>query len=88
MLHEVGLREAVKIKRMRVDPTYGRRGYGRAILAALERRAAELGFDTLHLATGAPQESARHLYEGSGYREVRRGMVGPIKSIFCEKNLA
>ena len=36
-----------RIRRMRIDPAFQRRGFGQAILAALERRAIELGYGAL-----------------------------------------
>jgi GNAT superfamily N-acetyltransferase len=78
-----------EIKRMRVDPAFQRRGFGQAILDALEERAPELGYATLHLDTTARQHAARHLYAKNGYREVRRGRIGPFECVFYEKgNLA
>jgi ribosomal protein S18 acetylase RimI-like enzyme len=78
-----------EIKRMRVDPAFQRRGFGQAILDALEERATELGYATLHLDTTVRQQAARHLYTRNGYREVRRGPIGPFECVFYEKgNLA
>src|SRR5690349_6283609 len=42
---------SAEIKRMRVHPDFQRRGFGQAILRALEARAAQLGCTTLHLDT-------------------------------------
>ena len=61
-----------EVKRMRVRPGCWRRGYGREVLSALERRAAELGYVTLHLDTTVGQTAARRLYEKNGFREARR----------------
>ncbi len=78
--------ERAEIKYMRVDPKFQRRGFGQVILTALERRAAELGYETLHLDTAVGQKTARHLYESNGYRETRRGRKGAIDCVFYEKN--
>ena len=75
-----------EIKYMRVDPKFQRRGFGQVILTALECRAAELGYETLHLDTAVQQKTARHLYESNGYREARRGKKGAIDCVFYEKN--
>ncbi len=81
--------DRAEIKYMRVDPGFQRRGFGQAILSALERRAAELGYEALHLDTAVRQKAARRLYESNGYREVRRGKKGHIGCVFYEKsNLA
>ena len=76
-----------EVKRMRVEPALQGRGYGRAILDALHRRAAELGYSRLHLDTTAHQRVARSLYEANGYREARRGEVGPFDCVFYERNV-
>jgi ribosomal protein S18 acetylase RimI-like enzyme len=78
--------DRAEIKYMRVDPEFQRRGFGQAILAALERRAAELGYEALHLDTAVQQKTARHLYESNGYREVRRGRKGAVDCVFYEKS--
>ena len=78
--------DRAEIKYMRVDPERQRRGFGQEILTALERRAAELGYKTLHLDTAVRQKAARRLYEGNGYTEVRRGKRGPLDCVFYEKS--
>lgn len=78
--------ERAEIKRMRVEPGLQRRGFGQTILTALDRRAAELGYATLHLDTAVYLEAARGLYEKNGYQEVRRDKVGPFDSVFYEKS--
>ncbi len=78
--------DRAEIKYMRVDPEFQRRGFGQVILTALEQRAAELGYETLHLDTAVQQKTARRLYESNGYREARRGRKGAIDCVFYEKN--
>jgi GNAT superfamily N-acetyltransferase len=77
--------DAAEIKRMRVRPGLQGRGYGQAILDVLHRRAAELGYSTLHLDTTVQQRVARGLYLKNGYREVGRGSVGPFWCVFYER---
>lgn len=79
--------ERAEIKRMRVAPASRRRGFGQEILDKLHRRAAELGYATLHLDTGLTHGAARSLYEANGYRETQRGMVGPVECAFYEKDI-
>jgi len=74
-----------EIKRMRVDPAFRQRGFDQAILEALEERATELGYATLHVDTTVQQRAARCLYTKKGYREVRHGPVGPFECVFYEK---
>ncbi len=76
-----------EIKRMRVHPNHQRKGFGRAILLELERRAVELGYSTVHLDTTVQQAAARHLYIQSGYTKLRQGAVGAFQCIFFEKQL-
>jgi ribosomal protein S18 acetylase RimI-like enzyme len=79
--------DRAEIKYMRVDPEFQGRGFGRIMLFALERRAAELGYGTLHLDTAVRQKAARRLYERAGYRELRRDKKGPIDCVFYEKSI-
>src|SRR5688572_24498370 len=41
--------DQAELTRMRIHPDAQRRGFGQAILSALEARARELGYATLHL---------------------------------------
>lgn len=75
-----------ELKRMRVKPSLQGRGYGQTLLDALHRRAAELGYSTLHLDTTVQQRVAQHFYLKNDYREVGRGSVGPFECIFYERD--
>lgn len=79
--------DRAEIKRMRVDPAHQRRGFGQALLTALERRAVELGYTLLQLDTTVQQEAAQRLYARNGFRAVRRTMVGSWECIVYEKGL-
>ena len=72
---------------MRVHPDRQRRGFGRAILEALERRAAELGCTRLHMERTTAQEAAQRLYRARGYRETGRAMHGGFETVRFEKRL-
>ena len=61
---------AAEIRRMRVGPDHRRRGYAKALLAALERRGCERGFERAWLETNADLTAARRLYESMGYRRT------------------
>jgi ribosomal protein S18 acetylase RimI-like enzyme len=63
-----------EIRRVRVDVRYQRRGFGRTLLHALERRAVELGYTTVRLDTTTTMTAAHRLYASAGYREVGRGL--------------
>ena len=77
--------DAAEVKRMRVRPGLQGRGYGQAMLDSLHRRAARIGYTTLHLDTTVQQRAARGLYLKNGYREVGRGSVGPFDCIYYER---
>ena len=76
-----------ELKRMRVHPDYQRRGFGQAILEALEARAAEIGYDTLQLDTTVQQTAAQSLYIENKYAETKRTKVGDFDVIVYEKAL-
>lgn len=84
--HEGGPATGV-VRRMRVDPTHQRRGYGRTILSELEDRAVDLGFKRLVLDTTPRQTAARGLYEDFGYEERRREPTATGKLIVYGKSL-
>jgi GNAT superfamily N-acetyltransferase len=77
--------DVAEVRRMRVRPGLQGRGYGQAMLDALHRRAAGLGYSTLHLDTTVQQRVARRLYLKNGYREVGRASIGPFWCIFYER---
>jgi GNAT superfamily N-acetyltransferase len=66
----LGTRSTAEIKRMYVAPALRGRGLARAMLAHLERTAAEAGAAVSILETGMRQPEAIELYESSGYVEV------------------
>jgi GNAT superfamily N-acetyltransferase len=76
-----------EIKRMYVMPAARGRGVARALLAALESRARELGYTTARLDTGHKQPHARHVYESAGYVEADNFNDNPVATFFGEKQL-
>jgi GNAT superfamily N-acetyltransferase len=56
-----------ELKRMWTNPDHRRRGLAGRVLALLEERAAELGYDGLELTTGARQPEAVALYLANGW---------------------
>ncbi|WP_020661823.1 GNAT family N-acetyltransferase [Amycolatopsis benzoatilytica] len=60
----------VEVKRMYVVDSARGRGFARAMLAELERTAAEAGRKRVVLETGTEQPEAIALYGSSGYTEV------------------
>jgi ribosomal protein S18 acetylase RimI-like enzyme len=78
----------VEIPRMRVDPDQQRAGHGEAMLAQLEGRARDEGFQRARLETTVDQAAARALYEANGYRETDRTTVHGLERVVYEKPLS
>ncbi len=76
-----------EIKRMYVVPDARSRGAGRALLAALEQSARELGYERARLDSGPKQQHSRVLFADSGYIEIARYNANHIADYFAEKAL-
>ena len=61
-----------EVLRVRVHPARRRMGIGRAVMAALESRAAARGFREAWLDTSTNQPEAMAFYESLGYGQVGR----------------
>ncbi len=59
-----------EIKRVYTKPAYRGRGYARALMAALERRARAQGYTRLILETGDRLENAKAIYARLGFRRI------------------
>ena len=79
--------DQAEVKRMRVHPNHQRKGYGQAILTALEDRAKELGVKTLTLDTAKIQVAARGLYEKNGFQVTGYTKFGEFDVVLYEKCL-
>lgn len=81
---------SAELKRMFVRTRFRNQGIARQLLAAIETRAAELGYSEIRLETGNRQPEAIGLYESSGYTEIPR--FGPYtedpNSVCYAKSLA
>jgi GNAT superfamily N-acetyltransferase len=86
-----GLREAApgvgEIRRMFVSARARRRGHGRRLLAALERRARELGYGRVRLFTTSMLTEALALYAAAGYDVVARPVEDDRHDYVMEKPL-
>jgi GNAT superfamily N-acetyltransferase len=77
-----------EIKRMFVTAAARGRGHGRALLAELERRAREAGYDRVRLYTTEVLHEARALYADAGYDRIDMPNVGDrAEDIWLEKRL-
>lgn len=76
--------QTIEIKRMFVLPDFRGRGLAGAVLAELERWAAELGFAEAILETGKKQPEAIRLYEKSGYSHIPNfGQYQGVENSVC-----
>ncbi|WP_412537699.1 GNAT family N-acetyltransferase [Longispora sp. K20-0274] len=64
--------DRAEVLRVRVHPATRRQGVGRALMTALETRAAALGLRELVLDTATNQPEAIAFYQRLGYRETGR----------------
>jgi GNAT superfamily N-acetyltransferase len=76
-----------EIKKMYVVPERRGKGVARALLKALEGRAAELGYQIARLDTGPKQPRARGLYESEGYAEIADFNDNPVADFWAERRL-
>ena len=76
-----------EIKRMFVTAPARRRGHARALLAELERLAAEDGRQRVRLYTTAVLREARVLYGACGYRPVGVAAIDGRMDLWLEKRL-
>jgi GNAT superfamily N-acetyltransferase len=76
-----------EIKRMYVAPHARSRGVGRALLAALESAARELGYARVRLDAGPEQRHSRALFADAGYRAIPAYNRNHIAVFFGEKVL-
>ncbi len=76
-----------EIKRMFVRPEARSRGVARALLAALEMTARELGYQRIRLDTGPKQVHGLALYRSAGYVDVPPYNDNPFACFWGEKVL-
>jgi len=62
--------QTAELKRIWTDRAHRRRGYARALLAALEAETATRGYRRLYLITGNRQPEAEALYDATGGYDV------------------
>ncbi|MBD0383784.1 GNAT family N-acetyltransferase [Paenibacillus sedimenti] len=77
-----------EIKRLRVHPSFQKKGYGQLILSKLELRAQELGIQHLILDTLSNQYGAQKLFEKNGYKQQGPAIIDGFNVVLYEKKLA
>jgi GNAT superfamily N-acetyltransferase len=83
--------DTAELKRIWTDRAHRRRGYARALLAALEAETTARGYRRLYLITGNRQPEAEALYDATGWTRVAAKPLpnwGPFLPIAFEKWLA
>ncbi|WP_283402483.1 GNAT family N-acetyltransferase [Halorubrum sp. DM2] len=78
---------AAELHRMRVAPPYQRQGFGRKLIAELERRATAAGFESILATTSTRQSAALSFYPDQGYEEVERSTAGEYELVHYERRL-
>jgi GNAT superfamily N-acetyltransferase len=78
---------ACEFKRMYVRPENRRQGVARELLARLEHRARELGYETARLDTGPRQPHSERLFRDAGFQPIGNFNGNPMASFFGEKRL-
>jgi ribosomal protein S18 acetylase RimI-like enzyme len=63
------------IDELYVDEGYRRRGYGRAAVAHLERKAREMGVNAVHLEVDQGNDAAHQLYRRGSYKSHDRFLM-------------
>jgi ribosomal protein S18 acetylase RimI-like enzyme len=72
---EVTLAEQAFIAYMAVEPSFARRGIGRALLEAIESLARDRGIPHVSLMVTDENDAARALYDAAGFATERRLMT-------------
>ena len=82
-----------EIKRMNIKPEYRKKGYGKALLTQLLKKAKEFGFSTIRLDTGKFMDAAQYVYRLAGFQEREKYPETEVPLalqsfwIYMEKNL-
>jgi ribosomal protein S18 acetylase RimI-like enzyme len=79
--------DAVILENVAVDPSFQRRGYGRALIAFVERQALDLGLAEVTLYTNEAMVENLRLYRRLGFVETDRRVEDGYQRVFFRKNL-
>lgn len=79
--------DTAEIRRVGVHPNVQRRGFARAMIRDIEKRATMVGFSNLYLDTSITQFAAQRLYRACGCRENGHVKKNGIECIVYNKEL-
>lgn len=78
---------SASLMRLRVRKDLRGRGYGKEILAYIEKIIRKKKFTSIKFSTAASRENTLHFYRKRGYMEINREMYGKIETVIFEKKL-
>jgi GNAT superfamily N-acetyltransferase len=76
-----------EVKRMYVQPAHRQHGIAQALLDALERFAANAGYEWLYLDSAPGMDTAVRFYQRSGYEPCPRYNNNPQANIYLRKRI-
>jgi ribosomal protein S18 acetylase RimI-like enzyme len=79
--------DAVILENVAVDPSFQRRGHGRALIAFVERQALDLGLAEVTLYTNEAMVENLRLYRRLGFVETGRRVEDGYRRVFFRKSL-
>jgi ribosomal protein S18 acetylase RimI-like enzyme len=79
--------ETLELENVAVEPADQGRGYGRELIAFAERRALELGLESVSLYTNEAMVENLRLYPRLGYEETDRRLEDGYRRVFFRKSL-
>jgi len=77
--------QTAEVKRMLVSPDYQHKGYGKAILAFLEKQAVKSGYKGFILETSVNQTAAVRLYEKAGFQILKTEIIDGFNCMWYQK---
>lgn len=79
--------DTLELENVAVEPADQGRGYGRELIAFAERRALELGLESVSLYTNEAMVENLRLYPRLGYEETDRRLEDGYRRVFFRKSL-
>jgi GNAT superfamily N-acetyltransferase len=78
---------SAELRRMRIEPEFQGKGYGRQLLRELERLAFQSGIRAVCLDTARRRPLTLEFYRKHGYQETGRGLYGAVETVQFSKAL-